>query len=254
MPRIVLDNISLTFRLRNRGSSSIKDLALHYLVGRSLPPVQTVKALEGISFEVNKGERLGVIGHNGAGKSTLLRVLAGIYRPSFGRRLVEGNISSLFEIGLGFEPEATGWENIKYRGYLQKESPRSIAQKTAEIARFSGLSDEALNMPVRYYSSGMIVRLAFAIATSIEPEVLLIDEILGAGDLTFQEQARARMKELLRSAQLIILASHDLATMATICDRVLWLDHGHIRRIGATREVLKAYQDHMRGTDIQAAA
>ncbi len=253
MPRIVLEEIGLQFRPRNRVSSSVKDLVLHRLLGRALPEAPVVQALSGISVEVRQGERLGVIGHNGAGKTTLLRVLAGIYRPSCGRRLVEGKISSLFEIGLGFEPEATGWENIRFRGYLQQESPRSIAAKAAGIAAFSGLSAEALARPVRYYSSGMLVRLAFAIATAIEPEVLLIDEVLGAGDLTFQQQARARMRELLSRAQVMVLVSHDLAQMAALCERVLWLDHGRMRQLGPAREVLEAYRTFMSTAKNQAA-
>src|SRR5262249_49566117 len=151
-----------------------------------------------------EGERVGVLGHNGAGKSTLLKLLAGVYPPTRGRRVVEGQISSLFDIALGFEIEATGWDNIRYRGYLQGETPDSIGEKMQPIADFSELG-EFLNVPVRYYSAGMMVRLAFSIATAIDPEVLLVDEVLGAGDLAFQAKARQRMKEMIERARLLVL-------------------------------------------------
>src|SRR5262249_47572013 len=141
-----------------------------------VPPIE-VAALKNLNLEVREGDRLGVIGHNGAGKSTLLKVLAGIYPPSEGTLTVEGQSSSLFDIALGFEQEASGWENIYYRGYLQGETPQTIRSKMEPIAEFSELGD-FLKMPVRYYSAGMKVRLAFSIATAIEPEILLVDEVL----------------------------------------------------------------------------
>jgi ABC-type polysaccharide/polyol phosphate transport system ATPase subunit len=205
-----------------------------------------VAALRGVSFEVGEGERLGVIGHNGAGKSSLLRVLAGIYRPTRGVCTVDGRVSSLFDISLGFEPDANGWQNILYRGYLQRESPRSIRNKQMDIAEFSGLGD-ALKMPVRYYSSGMLVRLAFAIATAIEPEILLVDEVLGAGDLAFQEKARRRMHDLIGRSRLIVLVSHDLGSLERHCDRVLWLEQGKMRQLGPAGLTIAAYRQSILG-------
>ncbi len=158
-----------------------------------------VRALEGINLRVGEGERLGIVGSNGAGKSTLLKLLAGIYPPTAGRREVRGRISSLFEISLGFEADATGWENIAYRGYLQGETPRSIRGKIKPIADFSELG-KFLDMPVRYYSAGMMIRLAFSIATAVEPEILIIDEVLAAGDAAFQTKARDRMRNLIARA------------------------------------------------------
>ena len=146
---------------------------------QTVNPLRVVPALHDVSFVLRPGDRLGIIGRNGAGKSTLLKLLAGIYPPTSGRRHVEGRISSLFEIALGFEMEASGWENIMYRGYLQGETPRHIRAKIQPIAEFSELG-EFLNMPVRYYSAGMMVRLAFSIATAIEPEILIVDEVLSA--------------------------------------------------------------------------
>jgi ABC-type polysaccharide/polyol phosphate transport system ATPase subunit len=247
MKRLALEDVHLTFTLRNRGSTSWKDWLLRTIKRRPAPPAVCVRALRGVSFEVHDGERLGIIGHNGAGKSTLLRVLAGIYHPTAGRRHVVGRISSLFDLALGFEQEATGWENIRYRGYLQKESPKSIGEKMEAIAAFSELTPEALDMPVRYYSSGMIVRLAFGIATSIEPEILLLDEVLSAGDASFQAKAKQRMRDLMGKAHAIVLVSHDTTSLTEICHRIIWLDHGQVRQVGPAKEIVAAYKSFMTG-------
>jgi ABC-type polysaccharide/polyol phosphate transport system ATPase subunit len=219
---------------------------------RSVNPYIEVKALQDVCLEARDGERLGVLGHNGAGKSTLLKVLAGIYPPTAGRRLVQGRICSLFDIALGFEGDANGWENISYRGYLQGETPRSIRTKVREIAEFSELGD-FLNMPVRYYSAGMMVRLAFSIATTIKPEILLVDEVLSVGDMAFQAKAQLRMREMMAKAQLIIVVSHDLISLSKLCDRGIWMDHGHMRLTGPINEVIAAYTKSVKGDPARAA-
>jgi lipopolysaccharide transport system ATP-binding protein len=240
MARIELDNVSVVFRVPRHGGTTLKDLVVRDLFrGRGESAVE-VRALEGVTLSVENGQRIGIIGHNGSGKSTLLKMLAGVYPPTSGRRVVEGRISSLFDISLGFEMHATGRENITYRGYLQGETPRGIRQKTDAIAEFTELGT-FLDMPVRYYSTGMVVRLAFAIATAIEPEILLVDEVLAAGDLAFQEKARRRMREMMDRAQLMVMVSHDLASLAELCDRGVWMDHGHIRLAGPMDEVIAAY-------------
>jgi ABC-type polysaccharide/polyol phosphate transport system ATPase subunit len=195
---------------------------------------------------------LGIIGHNGAGKSTLLRVLAGVYTPTVGKRTVIGKIASLFEITLGFEPEASGWENIAFRSYFQGETPRTLRDKIDEIAEFSELGD-FLKMPVRYYSAGMMVRLAFSIATTIEPEILIVDEVLSVGDLSFQCKARERIRQLLDHARVVVMVSHDLPSISSLCDRVMWLDHGRIREIGPARQVIEAYELAAQPASLQAA-
>src|SRR4051812_726428 len=163
MVRIELDNVGLTFRVRRQGGRiTFKEYFVRQMFRRSANPPMKVRALQDVSLSLGEGDRLGIIGHNGAGKSTLLKTIAGIYPPSRGRRVVEGRISSLFELALGFEQDATGWENMFYRGYLQGETPKTVRAKMAAIAEFSELGD-FLNMPVRYYSAGMTVRLAFAI-------------------------------------------------------------------------------------------
>lgn len=252
MNLIELEDVGLVFHVRRHGRVSLKEYVVNGLFRRRRENQMQVRALEGIHLRVGEGERLGIIGHNGAGKSTLLKLLAGVYPPTSGRREVHGRISSLFDLTLGFEMDATGWENIHYRGYLQGETPRSIEAKMQTIAEFSELG-EFLDMPVRYYSSGMLVRLAFSIATAIEPEILIVDEVLSAGDLNFQAKARGRIRGLISSARAVILVSHDLDSLAVLCDRVIWLDHGRIRLDGSPEEVIAAYKQPRDPSQLQAA-
>src|SRR5437899_8055303 len=241
MAKIALEEVGLTFRVRTeQGRMTLKEYLVRGLFLRGRAHRMVVRALQNVTLRIKPGDRVGIIGPNGAGKSTLLRLLAGIYEPTSGQRVVDGKISSLFDLMLGFEPEASGWENIRYRGYLQGETRRSIQKKIEPIAEFSELGD-FLNMPVRYYSSGMLVRLAFSIATAIEPEILLVDEVLSVGDRAFQEKAGLRMREMIAQARLIVLVSHDLEALANLCDRLVWLDHGRVRQVGTPEEVVDAY-------------
>jgi ABC-type polysaccharide/polyol phosphate transport system ATPase subunit len=244
--------VSLTYRVRQQKVLTLKEFLVGQMFRQSKNPVREVHALRDVTLSVGKGERLGVIGHNGAGKSTMLRLLAGIYPPTAGRLTVEGKISSLFDIALGFEGEATGWENIAYRCYLQGETPRGVKTKRDAIAEFSELGD-FLNMPVRYYSAGMMVRLAFSIATAIDPEVLLVDEVLSVGDLSFQNKATARMREMMAKAHLMVMVSHDLGSLAKLCNRVVWMDHGRPIRDGDVDEVIAAYRQQVEGHNQPAA-
>ena len=225
---------------------ALKSYLLRGLFRKCNNPHTTVHALRGIDLDIHEGERLGIVGHNGSGKSTLLKVIAGVYPPTSGQCLVDGDISSLFDFTLGFEPLANGRDNILYRAYLQGETPKSIGGKIEEIAEFSELG-EFLDTPVRFYSSGMIVRLGFSIATAIEPEVLLVDECLGAGDLAFQNKARNRMEAMFDKARVIVMVSHDLGSLAKFCDRIIWMDHGRIRMDGPTDLVLQRYEEEMTG-------
>jgi ABC-type polysaccharide/polyol phosphate transport system ATPase subunit len=240
MTLIRLDDVSLVFHVRNHGRMSLKEYLLNGFFSRRKANSFTINALEHIDLSVAEGDRLGIIGHNGAGKSALLKLLAGIYPPSGGRRQVFGRISALFDIALGFEMDASGWENIAYRGYLQGETPRSIKGKMQAIAEFSELG-KFLDMPVRYYSSGMLVRLAFSIATAAEPEILLVDEVLAAGDAAFQAKAHQRMRALISRARAVIIVSHNIDLLRQLCDRIVWLDHGRIRAAGAADDVIRAY-------------
>jgi ABC-type polysaccharide/polyol phosphate transport system ATPase subunit len=252
MARIELDKVGVTFRVRNCGRITLKEFLVRRMFRHVVNPRIEVKALQDVTLQVREGDRLGIIGHNGAGKSTLLKLLAGVYPPTAGTRVVEGHISSLFDIALGFEPEANGWENIGYRGYLQGETPKTIQTKVQAIADFSELG-QFLDMPVRYYSAGMLVRLAFSIATAIEPQILLVDEVLSVGDLAFQEKARCRMRDMMAKAQLIVMVSHDLESIEKLCDKVLWMDHGRARQLGPTDAVIGAYRESVKPDHGQAA-
>jgi ABC-type polysaccharide/polyol phosphate transport system ATPase subunit len=252
MARIELDRVGLTFRVRKNIRLTAKEYLIGQMFRRDRNPIMEVRALQDVNLRISQGDRVGIIGHNGAGKSTLLKVLAGIYPPTSGRRAVEGRISSLFDISLGFESEATGWENIAYRSYLQGETKRSVRAKRDAIAAFSELGDR-LNTPVRYYSAGMLVRLAFSIATAIDPEILLIDEVLSVGDMAFQHKARQRMEEMMARAHLMVVVSHELASLEKLCNVGVWLDHGRVVRTGPIREVIEAYTSSVRPSAGQAA-
>ena len=245
MARLELDHVDLTFKVRSCNVITLKEFLLGKIFTNKTRPNMEVHALKNVSFCVEQGERLGIIGHNGAGKSTMLKTLAGVYQPTHGKRIIEGRVSSLFEIALGFEPEASCWENISFRSYLQGETPKTISKKRQAIADFTELGD-FLKMPVRYYSAGMLVRLAFSIATSIDPEILLVDEVLAAGDLAFQEKARNRMKEMMARAHLMVMVSHDLGSIQTLCDRAIWMDHGSVRMFGKTQDVIGAYMNSVK--------
>jgi ABC-type polysaccharide/polyol phosphate transport system ATPase subunit len=253
MSRIELEGIGLTFKVRKQQGLTLKEFLLRGMFRKKQNPIMEVRALHDLTLQVGQGERVGILGHNGAGKSTLLRLLAGIYAPTTGRLVVRGKVSSLFDINLGFEGEASGWENIAYRSYLQGETPASVRRKRMAIAEFSELGD-FLNMPVRYYSAGMIVRLAFSIATSIEPEVLLVDEVLSVGDLAFQNKARERMRQMIAQAHLMVIVSHDLAALEQTCTRAVWLHHGQIVRTGPCAEVIAAYKSSVQQSKPPAQA
>jgi lipopolysaccharide transport system ATP-binding protein len=243
MAHIELNKVNLTFNVRKDSGLTLKEFIVRGMFRKSVNPRMQVHALRDVDLSIGDGERVGIIGHNGAGKSTILKLLAGIYPPTSGRCVVEGHISSLFDIALGFEGDATGWENIGYRSYLQGETPKTMRSKVQSIADFSELG-EFLDMPVRYYSAGMSVRLAFSIATAIEPEILLVDEVLSVGDISFREKARGRMEEMMQKAKIIVMVSHDLSAVADLCERTIWMEHGAIRAAGPTQRMIAAYEDH----------
>jgi ABC-type polysaccharide/polyol phosphate transport system ATPase subunit len=249
-----LHEVHLRFRVRPANKLSLKEYLVRGLFRSTANPAMDIHALRGISLHLGDGERLGIVGHNGAGKSTLLKVIAGIYPPTSGSRRVAGRICSLFDIMVGFEMEASGWDNIRFRSYLQGESPRTLRDKLPAIADFSEL-ERFLNVPLKYYSAGMLVRLAFSIASATEPEVLLIDEALAAGDVSFRAKARQRMAALMESARLMVLISHDLKSLAEVCTSVAWMERGEIRMLGNCAEVIAAYREGMaRSAPVGAAA
>lgn len=204
--------------------------------------VYDVQALKRVNIEINEGERVGIIGRNGAGKSTLLKAIAGVYPLQSGEIETSGKIRAMFDLSLGFEFEATGRENITYRGLLLGESPKSIREKEASIIEFAELGD-FIDFPIKTYSAGMLVRLAFAISTTISGDILLLDEIMGAGDVAFQVKARKRMQEMINEAKIIVLVSHDLGSIKRICTRVIYLQNGQVVGDGPAEQVIQQYRD-----------
>jgi teichoic acid transport system ATP-binding protein len=213
-------------------------------LGRSKQEIKLIQALSGVSLEVRHGEFLGVIGHNGAGKSTLLRTIAGILPPSEGRVVVNGHVTTLLSVGIGFNTELSGRDNIRLGGLANGLTPREIAAKESEIAEFSGLG-EFIDYPMKTYSSGMHGRLGFAVAVNMEPDILLIDEALSAGDAEFRERASQKMQDLMKKARAIILVSHGLGVVSEMATRCLWLDHGHVMQTGEPQAVIDAYTEHV---------
>lgn len=232
MAFISLKNVSVNFPIYGAGAASLKKtLAASVTGGRfgKETGVNVVQALSDITLELKSGDRLGLIGHNGAGKSTLLRALAGVYEPSSGEFVRKGSVSSLIDPSLGIEPDATGIENIMLRGLVMGMGKRQIDELTPEICEFSGLG-EYVNMPVRTYSTGMLMRLAFSISTSIEADILLMDEWLSVGDAEFTEKAEQRMRDVVAKSGILVLASHSPDLIAKECNRVIHLEHGRVVR------------------------
>ncbi len=208
---------------------------------RDLPREETIPALEELSFEVARGESFGLIGGNGSGKSTLLKLVAGMLRPTTGRLVVDGRLAALIELGAGFHPEISGRENVFINGAVLGLSRREIERRYRDIVEFSGLSD-FMEEPVKNYSSGMYVRLGFAVAIHTDPDVLLVDEVLAVGDEAFAHRCVRRIEEFLAAGKTLLLVSHSLDLVADLCDRVLWLDRGHQRLTGEPRRVIDAYR------------
>ncbi|WP_312283616.1 ABC transporter ATP-binding protein [Candidatus Igneacidithiobacillus taiwanensis] len=206
--------------------------------------VVVVRAIDGLDLELTSGDRLGLIGHNGAGKSTLLRVLAGIYPPTAGTIEIKGKTVPLLDISLGMDDQSTGRQNIRLRGLLLGMTHAEIIKKTEEIAEFTGLGDY-LDLPLRTYSNGMRVRLAFAISTAVDADILLLDEVLGVGDASFQEKAAKRLDELHKRAEIVVLAIHSSETIRKTCNKALWMDKGKVRMYGWVEEIVGAYEREM---------
>lgn len=239
---IKFENVSLTYDLYLDKTNNLKEYLINKLTNRKpvSKSLEKVEALKSINLEFHQGERVGIIGRNGAGKSTMLKVISGIYKPTAGKLTVKGNIQPLIEIGAGFDPEFTGRENIYLNGYMLGFNKEQIKQKEAEIVQFAELG-EFIDVPVKYYSSGMSVRLAFTIATSIEPEILAFDEMLAAGDIEFIQKAKARMDNLVSKAKMLIIVSHDLNMVASLCKRVLVVNNGVIAFDGNPEDAINFY-------------
>jgi lipopolysaccharide transport system ATP-binding protein len=216
-------------------------LSKPFAKGPAKPQNYHVEALKNINLEIRHGERVGLLGLNGAGKSTLLKVMAGIYPPTAGRVEKQGHVCPMFEFATGFEMNQSGWDNIRTRALLLGMPRDEIESKLHEIGEFTELG-EFLSYPVRTYSSGMFIRLAFAVSTSINPEILLLDEVMGAGDLRFAEKAKKRMFEFMEQGKILVFSSHNFDLLATFCERTIWLNKGQVVADGLTSEVTAAYQ------------
>jgi ABC-type polysaccharide/polyol phosphate transport system ATPase subunit len=240
MPKIFLQDVDLEFRIDVQRQDTLKSTLAQWLSFRRRT-VRAIRALQSITLEINAGERVGLIGHNGAGKSTLLKVMAGIYPPRRGQLCREGHVCPLFEFATGFEMDANGWDNIRIRALLLGMSSRETEHKIGDIANFSGLG-EFLDIPVRCYSTGMLLRLAFATSTAVDPQILLLDEIMAAGDAAFLASARKRMNDLMERASIVVFATHNLATLPDLCSRTILLSHGRVIADGPTQDVVRQYQ------------
>ncbi|MCR5664032.1 MAG: ABC transporter ATP-binding protein [Oscillospiraceae bacterium] len=203
-------------------------------------------ALDDLSFTLGRGEVLGLVGSNGAGKSTLLKLAAGVYKPSAGRMLVYGRVCPMIELGAGFDPELSGRENVFLNGAVMGYSEAFLRRKFDEIAAFSGL-EAFLDAPLRTYSSGMTARLAFSVATVVEPEILIVDEILSVGDLAFQRKSEEKMLSMIRGGTTVLFVSHDIGAVRKLCGRALWLEKGRLRALGEAGDICDLYEESLKG-------
>lgn len=236
---IEVNDVTMRFHMNTDRIMSLKEFVTKGLVGKL--KFEDFTALDHVSFSVEKGETLGLIGHNGAGKSTMLKVISGILKPTEGSVKVYGNVVPMLELGSGFDFDLTGRENIFLNGAILGYSEEFLKAKLDEIIAFSELG-QFIESPLRNYSSGMLARLAFSVASVVEPEILIVDEILSVGDSNFQSKSRARMMELMGSGTTVLFVSHSLDQIREMCNRVVWLEHGSVKLAGDAEEVCSAYQ------------
>ena len=237
---IKVNNVSMKFNLGIEKNFSLKQFFIDVL-SRKKKEKNEFWALSDVNFEVKKGEVVGFVGSNGAGKSTLLKVIAGVMKPTNGNIEVYGNICPMIELGAGFDMELTARENIFLNGAVMGYSKEFIEAKFDEIVEFSELKD-FLDVPVRNFSSGMVARLAFSIATIVDPEILIVDEILSVGDIAFQQKSENKMRSMIGGGTTVLFVSHSIEQIKKMCDRAVWLDHGHVKMIGDAKEVCEAYK------------
>lgn len=240
VPEIIIhmEDVSVCYQIPSERIISFKEYVIHFLQGKI--KIKEFWALSNINFDVYKGEILGIIGKNGSGKSTLLKVISRIIPLEYGRIWVKGNISPLMEVGAGFHPELTGRENVFLNGTLLGHSNHEIKEKFDEILDFAEII-EFIDAPIRTYSSGMITRLGFAVATAWMPEILILDEVFAVGDIFFRKKCLSRIESFHMKGSTIIIVSHDVKLIESICSRVIWLNQGKIEKSGENTEVIDAY-------------
>ena len=239
MAVIEVKNVNVTYRVLMNKSSSLKELFRDALKGKAR--IVDYVALQDVSFTVDKGEVVAILGRNGAGKSTLLKVLAGVWPPTKGSSKVNGKIAPMIELGAGFHPEMTGAENVLFYSVLMGRDAKRVKARTVEIGQWAGVTDH-MEFPLRTFSSGMLARLAFSTATDEQTEVLLVDEVLSVGDADFQAKSRKRMDSLISSGAAVVLVSHDMSAVRELATRAIWLENGHVKMIGNPEEVVAAYE------------
>ncbi len=238
---IQVRDVSMHFNLMEEKVDSIKEYFVKLIKGKLL--YNDFTALDHISFDVQKGDILGFIGFNGAGKSTLLKILAGVLTPTTGSVKVKGSVAPLIEVGAGFDPELTARENIYLNGAILGFSKSFIEKKFDSIIEFAELQD-FVNVPVKNFSSGMYARLGFSIATAVQPDILIVDEVLSVGDFRFQQKCEERIRKMIEDGVTILLVSHDMGMIERLCNKVLWLDHGKMRDMGETAKICEEYKNN----------
>ncbi|WP_337773974.1 ABC transporter ATP-binding protein [Mitsuokella jalaludinii] len=236
---IQVRDVSMHFNLMEEKVDSIKEYFVKLIKGQLL--YNDFVALNHISFDVQKGDILGFVGFNGAGKSTMLKILAGVLKPTSGTVKVKGSVAPLIEVGAGFDPELTARENIYLNGAILGFSKKFIDERFDSIIEFAELRD-FVNVPVKNFSSGMYARLGFSIATAVQPDILIVDEVLSVGDFRFQQKCEERIQKMIKDGVTILLVSHDIGMIERLCNKVLWLDHGKMRDIGAVNKICHAYR------------
>ena len=235
---ISVDNLTVRFRMANDKILSLKEFVTTAMRGKL--KFKEFTALDNVSFDIKRGETIGIVGHNGAGKSTLLKVISGILKPTEGNVVCQGNVVPMLELGSGFDMDLTGRENIFLNGAILGYSERFLRINYEEIVEFSEL-EQFIDTPIRNYSSGMLARLAFSIASVVNPEILIVDEILSVGDAKFQEKSQRRMKSLMSGGTTVLFVSHTMKQIKEMCSRCIWLEHGKVRMIGSVDEVCDEY-------------
>lgn len=238
---INVDHVTMKFNLMEEKVDSLKEYIVRLLKGKLF--YNEFIGLNDISFSVNKGDILGIVGFNGAGKSTMLKILSGILKPTIGKVTVEGSIAPLIEVGAGFDPDLTAKENIFLNGAILGYSREFLEKHFNEIIDFAELQ-QFINVPVKNFSSGMYARLGFAIATVVRPDILIVDEVLSVGDFHFQEKCEARIEEMINQGTTIIIVSHNIEMIERLCNKVLWLDHGKKKAFGDTMKICNEYKNN----------
>jgi ABC-type polysaccharide/polyol phosphate transport system ATPase subunit len=240
MSSIHVEDLSIKFRIYHDRSPSIKDYFVNFFKRKGQAAFSDFWAIKNISLDIKAGDRVGIIGHNGAGKSTLLKALCRIYESSEGKVSVAGRVVPLLEIGAGFHPEFTGRENIYLNGAIFGYSKQQLKRIEAEVVAFAEV-EEFIDTAVKYYSTGMYMRLAFSLATAMQPDILVLDEVFAGGDAAFLEKAKPRMQALIDRSSIMVMVSHDHTLVESLCNRVIWLDHGQLIADGRPDEIISQY-------------